>query len=152
MRYTNISPPLSFFTVRPPYDAYITQKTPEDYADTKQRNGQRGLETTWNNNTFHLFTCSPSTTFLKKFLRPLLPSRPLEKSTRNAKRTFYHIPCFQTLRCFEHQDPVVRTPVSANPGLNFNPSFFIFLSKALSRIIFSILFRVSNYQIVGKEN
>ena len=50
------------------------------------------------------------------------------------------------------QGPVVRTPVSANPGLNFNPGFFIFLSKALSRIIFSILFRVSNHQIVGKEN
>ena len=48
--------------------------------------------------------------------------------------------------------PVVRTPVSANPGLNFNPGFFFFLSKALYRIIFSILFRVSNRQIVGKEN
>ena len=48
--------------------------------------------------------------------------------------------------------PVVRTPVSANPGLNFNPGFFFFLSKAPSRIIFSILFRVSNNQIVGKEN
>ena len=50
------------------------------------------------------------------------------------------------------QGPVVRTPVSANPGLNFNPGFPIFLSKALSGIIFSILFRVSNHQIVGKEN
>ena len=29
---------------------------------------------------------------------------------------------------------------------------FSFLSKALSPIIFSILFRVSNHQIVGKEN
>ena len=29
--------------------------------------------------------------------------------------------------------------------------FFIFLSKALSRVNFSILFRVSNHQIVGKE-
>ena len=48
--------------------------------------------------------------------------------------------------------PVVGTPVSVNPGLNFNVGFFIFLSKALSRIIFSILFRVSNHQIVGKEN
>ena len=48
--------------------------------------------------------------------------------------------------------PVVRTLVSANPGLNFNPRFLIFLSKALSRIIFSFLFRVSNHQIVGKEN
>ena len=48
--------------------------------------------------------------------------------------------------------PVVRTPVSTNPGLNFNPGFFLFLSKALSKIIFSLLFRVSNNQIVGKEN
>ena len=48
--------------------------------------------------------------------------------------------------------PVVRTPVSANLGLNFNPGFFFLLSKALSGIIFSILFRVSNHQVVGKEN
>ena len=34
--------------------------------------------------------------------------------------------------------PVVRTPLSANPGLNFNPGLFFFLSKALTRIIFSI--------------
>ena len=47
--------------------------------------------------------------------------------------------------------PVVRTPVRANPGLNFNPGFFFFLSKALSRIIFSLLCRVSNHQIVNKE-
>ena len=42
--------------------------------------------------------------------------------------------------------------VSTNPGLNFNQGFFVFLSKALSQIIFSILFSVSNHQIVGKEN
>ena len=53
---------------------------------------------------------------------------------------------------FSEQGPVVRTPVGANPELNFNPGFFFFLSKALYRIIFSILFRVSNRQIVGKEN
>ena len=47
---------------------------------------------------------------------------------------------------------VVQTPVSANPGLNFNPGFFFFLSKALSRIIFSVIFRVSNHQILGKGN
>ena len=47
---------------------------------------------------------------------------------------------------------VVRTPVTTNPGLNFNPAFFFLLSKALSRIIFSILFRVSNHQIVGKKS
>ena len=42
--------------------------------------------------------------------------------------------------------------VSANPGLNFNPGSFIFLSKALFQVIFSFRFRVSNHQIVGKEN
>ena len=47
---------------------------------------------------------------------------------------------------------VVRTPVSANLGLNFNVGFIFLLSKAVSRIIFSILFRVSNHQVVGKEN
>ena len=31
-------------------------------------------------------------------------------------------------------------------------SFFFFLSKALSLIIFSIIFRVSDQQIVGKES
>ena len=37
------------------------------------------------------------------------------------------------------QGPVVRTtPVSANPGLNFNLGFFFFLSKAFSWVIFSI--------------
>ena len=35
-------------------------------------------------------------------------------------------------------DPVVRTPVSANPGLNFNQGFFFFSSKALSQMIFYI--------------
>ena len=50
------------------------------------------------------------------------------------------------------QGPVVRTRVSANPGLNFNPGFFFLIIKALSRIIFSIFFSISNHQIVGKEN
>ena len=45
----------------------------------------------------------------------------------------------------------VRTPVSANPALTFNLGFIFLLSKALSRIIFSF-FRISNHQIVGKEN
>ena len=48
--------------------------------------------------------------------------------------------------------PVVRTPVSTNLRLNFNPGFFFLLSKALSRISFFILFRISNHQIVGREN
>ena len=50
------------------------------------------------------------------------------------------------LRLNQQLGPVVRTPVSANPG------FFFFLSRALYRIIFSILFRVSNHEIVGKDN
>ena len=48
--------------------------------------------------------------------------------------------------------PVVQTPVSANPGLNFNRGFFFFSSKTLTRIIFYIFFRVSNHEIVDKEN
>ena len=44
------------------------------------------------------------------------------------------------------EGPVNRQPVSANLG------FFFFYQKVLPRIIFSILFRVSSYQIVGKEN
>ena len=47
---------------------------------------------------------------------------------------------------------VVRRPVSANPGLNFNPGLFFFSSKAFSLKIFSILFRVANRQIVDKKN
>ena len=47
---------------------------------------------------------------------------------------------------------VVRRPIIANPGLNFNPGLFFFSSKAFSRTIFSILFRVANHQIVDKNN
>ena len=36
--------------------------------------------------------------------------------------------------------------------LQFNMSCFFLLSKTVSQIIFSILFRVANHQIVGKEN
>ena len=53
---------------------------------------------------------------------------------------------------FRALGPVVRTPISTDPGLNFNPGFFFFLSKAHSRIIFSIFFRISNHQIVEREN
>ena len=50
-----------------------------------------------------------------------------------------------------YQGPVVRTPVSANPGLYFNPGFFIFLSKALSRIIFSIFLAYPNIKLKAKR-
>lgn len=55
-------------------------------------------------------------------------------------------------KVFIQLGPVVQTTVSANPGLNFNPGFVFFLSKALPRIIFSILFGVSNHQILGQKN
>ena len=58
----------------------------------------------------------------------------------------------QPLWTLADQGPVVQMGVSTNLWLNFNLGFFFFLSKALSQIIFSILFRVSNHQIVGKEN
>ena len=58
----------------------------------------------------------------------------------------------QPLWTLADQGPVVQMRVSTNLWLNFNLGFFFFLSKALSQIIFSILFRVSNHQIVGKEN
>ena len=54
--------------------------------------------------------------------------------------------------CTRLQGPVVWKPISANPGLNFNLGFFFSSSKALPLIIFYIVFRVSNHQIVGKEN
>ena len=43
---------------------------------------------------------------------------------------------------------VARRPVSANPGLNFNPGYFFFSSKAFSQKIYCILFRVFNHKIV----
>ena len=48
--------------------------------------------------------------------------------------------------------PVAQRPIIANPGLNFNPGFLFFYSKALFQVIFSILFRVSYHQIVDKKN
>ena len=49
------------------------------------------------------------------------------------------------------QGPVVGRPISANLGLNFNPGFFFFCSKAFSRIIFSLLFRASHHQLQAKR-
>ena len=47
--------------------------------------------------------------------------------------------------------PLVQRPFRANARLNFNP-FFFFCSKALALIIFAILIRASNHQIVNKTN
>ena len=50
----------------------------------------------------------------------------------------------------KQQGPVVRRPISDNPGLNFNPGHFFFSPRAFSRTISSILFRVANHQIAEK--
>ena len=47
--------------------------------------------------------------------------------------------------------PVVRRLISAIPGLNFNLGLFFFSSKAFSRTIFSILFRVANPKLLTKR-
>ena len=38
----------------------------------------------------------------------------------------------------------LKADISANPGFNFNPRFFFFHYKRISRIIFFVLFRSSN--------
>ena len=47
--------------------------------------------------------------------------------------------------------PVVRRPISANPGLNLNAGVFFFSSKAFSRRIFSSLSRLANHQIAADK-
>ena len=72
-----------------------------------------------------------------------------EKQVKNSVlRTMYHYPDLSNTVL----GPVVRTPVSANPGLIFNQGFFFLSSKTLTRIIFYIFFRVSNHEIVDREN
>ena len=55
-------------------------------------------------------------------------------------------------RGFKDQGPVVRRPISANTGLNFNLDFFTPLLESLFGIIFSILCGASNHQILVKKN
>ena len=74
------------------------------------------------------------------------------KKEAKASQDKVSVLCYaDSLRCCDYWAHV-RKKLSANSKLNFNPGFFFFLSKALSWIIFSILFRVSNHQMVGKEN
>ena len=47
--------------------------------------------------------------------------------------------------------PVVQRPISANPGLNFNPGFHISLFKNCFGIILPIVFSAFNHQIVVKK-
>ena len=42
--------------------------------------------------------------------------------------------------------------ISDNPRLNFNPGGYIFLFKSCFGIIFFIVLRAANYQIVDKKN
>ena len=70
------------------------------------------------------------------------------KSLDNNFARFDWLPYFQKI----HQGPVVRGPIITTPGLNFNPGLSFFSSKAFSRTIFSINFRVANHQIVDKKN
>ena len=55
---------------------------------------------------------------------------------------------------YSDQGPVVWRPISAIPSLHFIWVSFSFVQKYLlvKRIIFLILFRASNHQIVGKKN
>ena len=46
---------------------------------------------------------------------------------------------------------VVQRLISDNPGLNFNPGFYISLFKSRFGIILPIVFRAFNYQIVVKK-
>ena len=48
--------------------------------------------------------------------------------------------------------PSCSRPIGANPGLNFNRLRFSFPLKAFFQIIFSFIFRPSNYQTVDKKN
>ena len=50
------------------------------------------------------------------------------------------------------QGPVAQRVISPNPWLDFKWGFFFFLSNVFSQIIFSIVVRVFNRQIVNKNN
>ena len=42
--------------------------------------------------------------------------------------------------------------LALNPGLNLTRVSFLLCSKVFSRIIFSVIFRASNHQLVDKKN
>ena len=56
------------------------------------------------------------------------------------------------LRTNANLGSVVGRLISANPGLNFNSGFLTALLKSLFWIIFFILLKASNHQIVDKTN
>ena len=52
----------------------------------------------------------------------------------------------------KRQGPVIRRPISVNPGLNLNQGSFFFCSKTFHQKIFPILFRAFSHQIVDKKD
>ena len=46
----------------------------------------------------------------------------------------------------------VRRPISAKPEVKFNPGFFFLFLKAFSRLIFSVIVKVFNNQLVKGLN
>ena len=73
-------------------------------------------------------------------------------SSSPCRKDQFAVSYFSTSLIVLIQGPDVRRSISANQGLNFNPGFFSFCSKAFSRTVSSLLFRASNHQIVGKKN
>ena len=54
------------------------------------------------------------------------------KFTAEKKKKLWKIQsCDEKMTNVSRQGPVARTPVIANPGLNFNPGFFSFLSHTI---------------------
>ena len=68
-----------------------------------------------------------------RLLRNNIQSCALPQHVPRSKRRFYFL---QRIL-----GPVVRRPISANPGLNFNLGFYFSLFKSCLRIIFSIYFQ-----------
>ena len=63
------------------------------------------------------------------------------------------------LFCACHTGRIVRIVIIILPRaqlfegrLALNPGFFFWRSKAFSRVIFSVVFRASNHQLVDKKN
>ena len=103
-----------------------------------------------NRPTFFWFTgiINPSGMLYKSFSR-LSPCKTTQVRTPGDSK----VVSLRTDRCVTCVGPDVRRLISAiNTGLNFNRSFFFFCSKAFSRTIFSLLFRASNHQVLGKKN
>ena len=73
-------------------------------------------------------------------------------SSSPCRKDQFAVSYFSTILIVLIQGPVVRRPISANLGLNFNPGPFFLSSKAFPRTTFSILFLVANHQIVDKKN